>query len=71
MTKTKAELKKEVEALREKVRELEALQLRIWQAFSAADATLRRSYAEDRRGKTSQKEAERLTIYMTGDKVTP
>jgi len=53
-------------ALREEIRELKALQLRIWQAFSAADSALRLRYPEDHRGEYAKDEAERLIIYVTG-----
>lgn len=66
MSEKKADLQKEVERLREEVRELKSLQLRIWEAFSEADSTLRIRYSEDLRGAYSKDEAERLTRYMTG-----
>jgi len=68
---TKAEMKNEVESLREKVRELEALQLRIFAAFTCADATLRHRYTEDLRGETSKQEAAALLLYVAGYEVKP
>lgn len=71
MNDTFEAMQAEAERLRGEVRELKALQLRIFAAFTCADATLRHRYAEDLRGETSIQEAAALLEYVAGYKVTP
>lgn len=67
MSDDQADLKKEVEKLRDEVKELQRMNLRIFKAFSCADSTLRLRYDEDMRSLGDIDEADRLKAYMTGD----